>query len=303
MKNRFQSKTFKDTNVRRKTNILSRHLGKTSGTKTTPPAFSFVELNITELCNRKCSFCPRADPTVYPSRKEFMAIEVYKKIVTELKLLNFSGRLIFSAFSEPLLHQSLEKFIRLAKENSSDIQIELNTNGDLLTVGKLQGLFGAGLDLIVISMYDNQGQVQKFDEMMQKASIPTTNYILRARYDNPENKYNFILSNRSGMAKVPVDNKTSFPIKRPCYYPHYQIIVDWDGTVLLCPHDWGKKITIGNLSENSLLDTWTNNTIKRVRQSLASGDRDFPPCNRCNANGTLIGKRHCEQWQIYYNQE
>ena len=29
------------------------------------PLFSFIELNINEICNRKCPFCPRVDPHGY----------------------------------------------------------------------------------------------------------------------------------------------------------------------------------------------------------------------------------------------
>ena len=31
------------------------------------PLFSFVELNVNELCNRTCVFCPRVDPKIYPN--------------------------------------------------------------------------------------------------------------------------------------------------------------------------------------------------------------------------------------------
>ena len=32
------------------------------------PLFSFIELNINELCNRVCPFCPRANPEKYPNQ-------------------------------------------------------------------------------------------------------------------------------------------------------------------------------------------------------------------------------------------
>ena len=34
-----------------------------------------VEINPTELCNRRCSFCPRSDPSVYPNRSLHMSIQ------------------------------------------------------------------------------------------------------------------------------------------------------------------------------------------------------------------------------------
>ena len=32
------------------------------------PLFSWVDLNPTELCNRRCVFCPRKDDTFYPNQ-------------------------------------------------------------------------------------------------------------------------------------------------------------------------------------------------------------------------------------------
>ena len=31
------------------------------------PLFSWIDINITELCNRKCVFCPRINPEIYPN--------------------------------------------------------------------------------------------------------------------------------------------------------------------------------------------------------------------------------------------
>ena len=37
-----------------------------------------VELNTTELCNRKCVFCPRVDPGVYPNRSLHLSVQLGK---------------------------------------------------------------------------------------------------------------------------------------------------------------------------------------------------------------------------------
>ena len=33
-----------------------------------------------------------------------------------------------------------------------------------------------------------------------------------------------------------------------CFYPGYYFFMDYNGDVLMCPHDWGKKIILGNLN-------------------------------------------------------
>ena len=40
------------------------------------PLFSFVELNVNELCNRTCVFCPRVDPKIYPNLNLHMDLEL-----------------------------------------------------------------------------------------------------------------------------------------------------------------------------------------------------------------------------------
>ena len=44
--------------------------------------------------------------------------------------------------------------------------------------------------------------------------------------------------------KIQVKN----PLDNPCYIPSYYYF-DYLGDVLMCPHDWEKKIILGNLKK------------------------------------------------------
>ena len=37
----------------------------------------------------------------------------------------------------------------------------------------------------------------------------------------------------------------------------------------------------------------------KSRKNLSKGDREFSPCNVCDAGGTLIGKNHVEAWKKF----
>ena len=37
-----------------------------------------IEINLTELCNRKCVFCPRVDPKIFPNRKKKDILKILK---------------------------------------------------------------------------------------------------------------------------------------------------------------------------------------------------------------------------------
>ena len=60
------------------------------------PLFSWIDLNITELCNRKCVFCPRIDDAVYPNQNLHMSTKLASKIAAELKELDFISFVMIS---------------------------------------------------------------------------------------------------------------------------------------------------------------------------------------------------------------
>jgi radical SAM protein with 4Fe4S-binding SPASM domain len=294
-----------DPNIARKRKILSDHISAIPEIAAGVPSFSLVEFNLTELCNRVCPFCPRVDPEVYPNRNEAISLELYEKIMADLRDIDYRGKILFSAFSEPLLHKQLDQLIKLSKQYNPKVRLESVTNGDFVTVEKLQWLFAAGLDTLLISMYDGPEQEDYFRSMREKADLRDDQVILRVRYLPPEENYGLTLSNRAGMIEMEELGVGALaePIKEKCFYPHYQLMVDYDGSVLMCPHDWGKRLKAGNLQEQSVLEVWTSKALTFARKKLAQADRGFAPCNVCDVKGTLMGKEHFAQWQKHYGEE
>ena len=88
-------------------------------------------------------------------------------------------------------------------------------------------------------------------------------------------------------------------LKQPCYYPHYMVVVDYLGDVLLCPHDWGKLNILGSMKTQGFQDIWTSDQLNATRANLADGNRCDAPCNGCDAKGTLMGKKHVQAWKRY----
>lgn len=291
-----------DPNIKRKSEIIDHHLAvqhDISGI----PTFSIIEFNTSELCNRTCEFCPRADPKVYPNRKLYLDVALMEKIARDLGAFNYSGKVLFSAFSEPLLHKDLETLIRLARLHCPDSRIEAVTNGDFVTVERTRSLFDSGLTTLLISMYDGPEQVAPLTAIRQEAGLSEDQFILRVRYLSREEHFGLTMSNRAGMLEIEDLGVGSLkePLQKQCFYPHYQMMVDYDGSVLLCPHDWGKKLRAGNLGEESVLEVWNNKVMAFVRKKLGAADRRFAPCNICDVVGTLMGQHHFEAWQGYYD--
>jgi radical SAM protein with 4Fe4S-binding SPASM domain len=260
------------------------------------PLFSWIDINPTELCNRKCEFCPRRDPAEYPNQNLHMQVAMAKRIVDELRSFEYRGGIIFSGHGEPLLHNDI---VGLVGAFGSDIHTELVTCGDKLSVELVKELFAAGLGVLLVSMYDGPHQVDKFKKMFAEAGLNSEQYVLRDRWYGVEEDYGVKLTNRAGTVRE--GHQVAFDKNRPCYYTHYSLQIDWNGDVLLCVQDFNKKIKFGNLYAQSLLDIWKSRNISRYRRVLGKGRRVIYPCDRCNVNGTLHGRKHLEAWDNLHN--
>tara|TARA_Y100000588_G_scaffold111442_1_gene122243 strand:- start:205 stop:1149 length:945 start_codon:yes stop_codon:yes gene_type:complete len=263
------------------------------------PVFSFVEFSITDLCNRVCVFCPRSDPSVYPNNNEEMSLDLYEKILAELSSIGWQGLLSFSGYGEPLLHTRLIDFVRVTKEHLPTSILEMVTNGDRLTAETCRTLFDSGMDCVKVSLYDGPHQIEPFETMRNELELSEDQFIIRHRFLGPEDYYGLILTNRAGTVDFDALEMSPLaePKNQPCYFPFYKVMIDYDGRVLLCSHDWNKKLCAGDLNEVSLEEAWTGRVMMKVRQKLAGRSRSFSPCSACDVDGTMNGGQAFEQWK------
>jgi len=293
-----------DPDIPRKSELLDSH-AKRQQSNNQHPLFAVLEFNLTGLCNRKCVFCPRSDPKIFPDVNRHISMRLYEKVMMDLEGLGFDGTMLYSSFGEPLLYKDIETLIRLSRKYCPQARIEIITNGDLVTLKKLSKLFAAGLTLISISMYDGPHQVGHFNDLKKAAGLRDDQIVLRKRWLSPQEHFGITLSNRAGaweMKDIGI-KALKESMKRACYYPFYQALVDYDGSVLLCTHDWGRHLILGNVNDHSILEIWNNDILKEVRKNLAKQNRDFTPCNVCDVEGVLMGRSHFDRWVKYYEKQ
>ena len=295
-----------DATTTRKNEIAEARLNLRLGV----PVFSIVEISVVAACNRRCPFCPVSDDYYKQlGLSGVMKAPLYEKLLSDLRSVDYTGMILFSGESEPLLHKRLDRLIQKTKSTLPDCQIEVNSNGDLLTAHKLQQLFSAGLDAISISMYDGPHQIEQFSALRREAGLSEDQVLLRRRYYLDGN-YGINMTNRGGLVdsdsfnyeQTPSKNnkKQKFPINQECYYPFYMLTVDVGGNVTICSHDWAKNYVVGNFSETHIFDIWTSRRFDAARLSLAKCDRSLPSCKNCNAIGDLIGSKSFKSWLNYY---
>lgn len=293
-----------DINIARIATFIDNHISSVPPVKGGTPPFSSIEFSNNGLCNRRCVFCPRVDEGLFPNRNEHLSFSLFKKIMKELATIDYCGRISFSGFCEPLMTGNLEEYIAFGKKKCPRMIIEISSNGDFVTRKRLKTLFDAGLDDIRLSLYDGQHRDEKFVQMKVALKLSDRQFIIRRRYLPPEEKYGLTISNRAGAITLRNDKITieplREPLKQPCYYPFYKMLIDYNGDTLICSNDWLKKVIVGNISNQTIFEIWNSRGFNNARNRLIRGDRDFSPCNVCDVNGLYNGKRHFEAWIQYY---
>ena len=244
-----------------------------------------VEVSLTELCNRKCFFCPRIDPAVYPNRNLHMSTETMTNLAVKLEEINYQNRISIAGFGEPMLHSNyLEMCSILRKKLPDNKHFELITNGDRIkSITDIQSFFDAGVNHLYISLYDNEDQADFFKSLLDNYELKDHITLRKLWGSDPE----LNLTNRAGT--VNIGNGLTKPMNRPCHYPFYALTVDWDGAVLLCDQDWNKKVKLGNVNYHTLEEIWLSPQVNTIRNKLLNGSRNHSPCRNCNVDGTAYG--------------
>lgn len=257
-----------------------------------------VQFNTTELCNRTCDFCPRVDPEIYPNRNLHMTVDTVDKITRDLRSINYVGRISLNGFGEPLLTKNFIEIVKTIKNNLQNCIIDTNTSGDKLTEHLIDQLYDAGMDMLYINLYDGPEQVYYFTELFKNVS--KDKYVFRSHWKNEDTTYNLILNNRGGTIKSSITGIIQQPLKQQCYYPFSRAMVDYNGDLLLCTHDWSRNYSVGSLLDTHIKDLWMGEKMKDIRLKLANYNRNTSPCNSCNTNGTLTGKQSYDILMKHY---
>ena len=268
------------------------------------PMPSVVEISGSGMCNRKCVFCPRSDPD-YNHVNEFISPKLVDNLTKQLSSFDYDNLILFSGFVEPLLDKNIYNLLKIVKKNLPKSNIEIITNGDVLNKKRLLKLYESGLTCLLVSVYDGKEAEDKLLKLMKDARLKDHQYKLRKRYLPEKESFGISMSNRGGMmanAAYAIKNPET-SLKRPCFYPNYIFFMDYNGDVIICNHDWGKKMIIGNMLEKSFKEIWLDEKWIKARKDLYDGNRDFLPCKNCLVDGLRMGSMHARAWKDYNDKE
>lgn len=268
--------------------------------------FHKIYLEISNICNLKCAFCPGTK-----RKPKVMSEEEFKQLLPKLR--PWSDFLYFHLMGEPLCHPRLNRFLELAGE--SGFKVILTTNGTLLrkqqeillnapALHKINislhafeandlsvpfsdylrdcfsfGTAAEGKKLVVYRLWNGGGANQKNEEILQS---------METFFPKPwkEERRGTRIGDR---VYLEYGDKFDWPdLNAPdggqqvyCYGLRDQIGILCDGTVVPCCLDHEGDISLGNLFRESMEEILQKPRTIAIREGFARRTASEELCRKC----------------------
>lgn len=267
--------------------------------------YSKVYLEITNICNKNCSFC---HGTKRPP--EMLTIDEFEKITD--KLIGVTEYLYFHLMGEPLLHPDLEQFIKSA--TAKGFKVAITTNGTLLASQK-DMLINSGVYKISISLHSfEQGSEDEFSDYINSAAsfakqssdagILTVFRLWNEGHDGGRNAVILDMLRsclqgewKEGGKGYRIKNKLHLEFGERFSWPdsdiedisnsvfcyglkdHFGILVD--GTVVPCCLDSEGNIPLGNILKDDINMILRSERATNIRQGFINRKPSENLCRKC----------------------
>ena len=277
------------------------------------PRFQKVYLEITNICNLRCPFCP---PTQRPPR--YLPREQFLRVLDQLA--PYTRYLYFHIKGEPLLHPLLPDFLTLAGERG--FQVNLTTNGVLLPELSPALLEAPALRQVNLSLHSYQpqahgemeGYLSAAASYARKAAERGKHTVFRLWTLDPSRETNGTcrrlldllsrefpsagdLSARSGERSLTLEphiflsfeeefawpslSAPAIPGPGTCYGARRMLGILCDGTVVPCCLDGEGECPLGNLFTEDLGDILARPPLEEMAQGFRNRKITQDLCRRC----------------------
>jgi radical SAM protein with 4Fe4S-binding SPASM domain len=273
---------------------------------------NILNLEPTNACNLKCSYCPRemADKGV-----GFMPWEIYTRIIDEAASYPQLIMLNLHKDGESFLHPRFLDMVRYAKKREVAKTIHVNTNGMCWSEKMLDGILDTEIDDITVSLdaawrqtfkkYKGADALSKVEDavlllLRKREQRRLKKPFIRVKIMEfggvtPEEIRDFFakwegvadlvqvtgIHNWSGGVEVEVSDERSRG-RYPCVIMWYALVVNWNGEVTFCSVDWNTELKLGNVHQQSLHQIWNSRRAREARNSQIEGDWGrYPVCRDC----------------------
>ncbi len=244
---------------------------------TAAPTLKAIEIEINHECNRACGYCPNS--ILERKNKGRMSVELFTRIMEQLREIDFQGRVSYHFYNEPMLSPDLDRFVAMTRAYLPASVIELYTNGTLLTEPRLRELLALGVSKFTVTRHRG-AQEYAFADVYARLDSRAREHVRFLDYTDLD------LTSRGGLLKV--GRRVREPMDLPCLIPSLLAVVTVNGNVLPCYEDFEELNVMGNLRENTLTEIWNSPSYARFREDLRRRKRDaHPVCRTCNRQSLI----------------
>lgn len=251
--------------------------------------FKKFYIEITNVCNLNCDFCPKTQRS-----SQYMTIEDFKYILSQIK--PYTEYIYFHVKGEPLLHPELETFLDISHEYG--YKVNITTNGTLLPKVKDKLYNKPALRQINISLHSMEGNKEnKFEkeyndhiEVFVKEAREKSDIIISLRqWDLDEETDDArgikleekVYLNQDYRFKWPgLDEEEDDGIGF-CYGLRNQIAILVDGTVVPCCLDGEGVINLGNIKETPFTQIIESPRAKSIIEGFSNNRVVEELCRKC----------------------
>jgi MoaA/NifB/PqqE/SkfB family radical SAM enzyme len=244
---------------------------------------SSVNLELTNHCNLRCTFCPVN--TTMRRAKGFMDPALFRRVIDDNPQLRF---VLAFQWGEPLLHPQFSELVRYAADRG--VRTMITSNGTHLAPEDRARLLACGLDRITFSVDGDaatHAAIRGTDLARLRADVETLRRERdaagsRLRIDvsmvvdgSTEHALDAYRREWTGVAdrvqaipRLVAERRTS-----PCRELwRGTLVVLWDGRVTVCCVDSEGEMQVGDARTDRLTDVWNGEAIRTLRRRHAEGD-------------------------------
>lgn len=284
--------------------------------------FKQIYIEITNICNLNCSFCPKNNRP-----KKFMTVEEFDKITDATSPL--TNTVCLHLMGEPLLHPNIKEIFEIC--NKKNLNVYLTTNGTLIkqNLDLLKSGYAKRISVSLHSFEANNTS-NSLDDYLNNAlfsckeiSESSQTYIeLRLWNDNSINTAKNTL-NKSIIEKINKVFNTNLSAERlqhhtkitETIYVNFANAFEWpinteskekncvkfcyglrshfgilcDGTVVACCLDSEGKLALGNIFENDINDILNTPRAQNIYKGFTDRNITEEFCKTCTYANKFLG--------------
>lgn len=255
--------------------------------------FKRIYIEITNICNLNCSFCPKTNRD-----KKFMTITEFETIIN--KINGYTNHIYLHIKGEPLMHPHLDKILEIA--NNNKINVNITTNGRLLKE-KINEINNYKIRQINISLhsFNSLDEIKKLVKSCDSIKDTYINFRLWNDLDKSEifnflEEYYKIKIDRNRLRNtltdhifLSIDKEFDWPnlelpviaLKGTCKALKDQIAILVNGDVVSCCLDNNGDNKLGNIFKQNLDEIINSNSFQDMLNGFNNHQLISQLCQRC----------------------